>query len=403
MKRSDILTLICVYVYTLIHNIVTSTTYFTTVLILSNILLFNSFAVHIYYKISVTKYKHLIKIKQGLNDLSVMKYVDLMTFVNHIIYTILLINIVSSVINFFCYIIFYYGFSNSVLIIYMTSIFFLSNIVTVFKTKLLSLSDKYVFVSKCLKILNYYYNTYYVTLKLGNIMYIYLCKFSQQVWIFLKFIHTNLYNLEKQYSNNSQTAIYKNNLSNSYKQKKDYFLNRVVDTCFYYFADSRKLDNVRNFNRMETEHNGIKMFHDKNVIMDSNTTDEETLNSMDDLDDLDNIDSSDAPVVTNEQIADAEKLEKDLETEKNRKKLREKISNKRTNRGGRKIKNTQTTQNKKNIGNMMSNPLMKNMMQNMLKGDNLEKILSNMPSTNVPALNQTELQNMKNLLNNMTK
>ena len=108
----------------------------------------------------------------------------------------------------------------------------------------------------------------------------------------------------------------------------------------------------------------------------------------DDLDDIEVIKPSE------EQLAEADELDKKLKgldkkemtREEKRAALRRQIAEKRNNRGvGRQVMTTRSCNPKKQMAQAMNIPGMKDMMDTMMKGDNIEKLLQSSGTTGINA------------------
>ena len=134
------------------------------------------------------------------------------------------------------------------------------------------------------------------------------------------------------------------------------------------------------------------------------------ITNQDNLDDLDEeVDLTNVPEIPKSQIDDAEKMEKEKESpqihfepkvmtaEERKAALRRKLAEKKTARtGGRSAPQMKTqmqaNQMQNQMQNLMNMPGMNEMMETMLKGDNLEKIMKQMPMNGMPNVDPEQMK-----------
>ena len=364
---------------------------------------------------------------------------DLGKFLGHAMFISVCISLVCGFISFIYNILFYFGFINTIIVLNISCMFLMSNLVSVFKQDLNEKLSKSNIGNKILDLITYYYNTYIVSKKLGQKILEYIKIFIKDyLWVYIKIIYNKFIKINKELSNNSQSKIVKTKLDDKYSNAKNYITEQVAQPFFiksfqsalgndpFAMANLNKeiVTNKKNPYKNSLLNQGMNM----NII--SNTE----VNDKDDLDDLDEeLDLTNVLEVSKSQIDDAEKLEKELSQkelsqkkelsrkqsapksvtsepklltpEERRAALRRKVAEKKGSRTG--VKNQQTTQNQiamqNQMANLMNMPGMNEMMENMFKGDNLEKIMKQMPKdkTNgqIPNIDQEQVKKMMRSMN----
>lgn len=341
MEPDNIYTLAKIYIFTLINYACTSNIFS---LVIANILLVTSLLVNIGFSPDV------------INNLM---------FVCHVLYIVLLINIVHDILSIVFSTLFYFGFTNLVIVLYFISVILMSNIITSFQSKILDLSNRYSIVNRIVTALNYYYNAYIVAYRVGEIIISALTVCFATTYSYSKSVLIKIFMLQTEYAANKQTEKYIDNLDIAYGTTRRYFMMKVLSNKI------KEVNKILSSNKLD-----INFPDNQDIGMEE-----------DFMDDLDDVDITDAPVVTKEQLEQDELAQK----EEQRKALKEKIrSKKQSRRNG----NVPSVPNK----NVMADPMFKNMVANMANNDDLLKMLGGKGK-----LDNSDMKQVKNMLQSLTK
>lgn len=339
-------------------------------------------------------------------------------FIGHIMFINVCFSLFGEIISFIYSKIFYYGFINSIILIYITSLITMSKLTNTFKEKIQSCLLKSNIGSTILNCLNYYYNTYIITKKY-NKKIIDLCKycFSNYIWIYSKIVLGKFIKINNELGNNKEFNIVKKNFNDKCSNIKQIVIEHAVQPYFIKTLQESLIKDPFDESHNKVRH--LKAMSYKNSLLDD-SIDMSFLNNTnlaennDDFDDLDDIDLSNVPDVSVNQYNEEnnEEINKEkLQTSKNT--INKAIPDKITRQERRamlrkKIKNKQTERNgNKNIKQTMKMPDMQKMMDTMLKGDNLEKIMKEFPMSGqngIGGLGQKlDTNKMKKIIQNLSK
>ncbi|XWV25310.1 hypothetical protein QJ856_gp0460 [Tupanvirus deep ocean] len=335
---------------------------------------------------------------------------DIGKFLGHAMFISVCFSLISGLVLMIYNVIFYFGFVNTIISLNMVFMFLMSSMVQMCKEQINDKLSKSNIGNKILNLINYYYNTYVVSKKLGNKLgdFVKLIMMNY-VWVYCKIVFNKFLKINNELSENSQSQIVKTKLDNKYSDAKKYFSEEVIQPFFIKSFQSALENNpfaVINGNDKDNQNHYKNTLSNQNINMSflANTK----FNENDNIDDLDDdLDMSNVPEVPKEQIEQAEKLEKEQENtkvltaEEKRAALKKKMAEKRANRGGPN-RNQKSMQN--NMANLMNMPGMNEMMETMLKGDNLEKLMKQMPKDKVGMQMPTvDAEQMKQLIRAMNK
>jgi hypothetical protein len=337
---------------------------------------------------------------------------DMGTFLGHMMFISICFSIISSFISFIYGILFYFGFSNTIIFVKIVCVLLMSGLLPKYKEQLNEKLTKSNIGRKILEFINYYYNTYVVSKKIYEKI-IEFVKFiiKKYVWVFCKIIFHKFIKINNELSNNSQSKIVKSKLDEKYDNAKKYIIDQVIQPMvmkqFQHVLDSDPFTNI-NFGKPNSEISPKQYkntIHTKSINM-SSLTNKKTIDS-DNIDDLDEeLDLSNVPEVSKEQIEKAEKIDKTQTIQDNRAALKKKMAEKKAMRTSG-SKNQKVMNNISNLMNMpemndlMNMPGMNEMMKNMLKNNNLEKIVKQTPKngSDAPSINNDLMNQLMNQLN----
>jgi len=355
------------------------------------------------------------------------KLKDIGKFLGHTMFISVCFSVVSGFISLIYNIVFVYGFVNTIVAVYFLSTFLMSSIINMFARQLIESISQSNIGSKFLDLLNYYYNTYIVSKKIYERVKIFLKKIARNyVLFYCKIIMNKFIKINNELSDNQQSKLIKSKIDNKCSSTKNYIIEQIVQPYFIRSfqaalekdvfempfnpnmglytnnkIDTKIVKPIGNQYKTTLPSNNIDMnFLGNNKIIDD---------SMDDLDDNDT-DLDNSLKVSEEQIKDAEKLDnelnrelseksKELTPEEKKNALRKKVAEKKAARtAGR------GQQAKQNMSNIMAMPGMNEMFETMLQGDNLEKIMKQMPQNNVSMqMPNIDANQMKQIMRSINK
>lgn len=421
-EMSNMATLLTIYFLILIKYIFISDNYFDIHFIMSTlfIIIIN------WIKLAKNKGKTVDKIK------------DIGKFLTHVMFISFCFSIICNVISFIYGILFYFGFSNTIIFFKILCVFFMSDLIPMFKKQLNEKLSKSNIGTKILEGINHYYNTYVIS---KNI-YEHVIEYGKYIlknyiWVYCKTIFNKFLEINNELAENSQSTIVKSKINDKYNDAKKYITNQVIQPMvmesFQSVLESEPFANIdltnidlTNFD-MEIQNNSEEILpaskqykkfpHVKNMNM-SSLANKKTIND-DNFDDLDeDLDLSNVPEVSEEQIKKAEMLDKKImanqddipknkTSDDNRTALRKKMAEKKAIRT---IGNRQAIKN--NISNIMNMPEMNDfmkkmpgmneMMNSMINGNNFDKLLNQIPKNkdSQPSFDNNQL---KELLKGISK
>jgi hypothetical protein len=350
---------------------------------------------------------------------------DIGKFLGHAMFVSVCFSLVCGFISLIYGIIFYFGFVNTMITINIICMLSMSSLVNLFKQELVRYFSKSNIGNKILELLNYYYNTYIISKKYCDKIAIFSKYiFQNYVWMYTKIIFNKFMKINNELCDNKQSIVVKNKLDVKYSNAKNYFVEQIVQPYFIKsFQDALENDPFSLMNPLNPsgtdflinsmDKNQYKNnVSNENMNMNTSFLTNNKLNEKDNLDDLDDneIDLKNVPEVSKKQIEDAEKLEKEITVHENKKPilnvedkraaLRNKMAEKRTARtGGRNPKAMQ-----QNMANIMNMPGMSQMMETMMKGDNLEKLMKQIPQDKLGKHSGAiDPEQMKQLIKSMNK
>lgn len=338
-------------------------------------------------------------------------------FMGHSLFISVCFSLVCSFISLIYNIIFFFGFVNTIVMVNIICMLLMSGLTNLFKTNMFEYLTKSNIGNKILDMSNYYYNTYIMpkkyTEKIMNLMRHIAYNY---IWVCVKIMFNKFIKINSELSDNNQSENVKNNIDIKLSNAKHYFIEQILQPYFIKsFQDALENDPfmLANSSNNEILINSSAKYPYKSITSNKNMYMNFLANSNidgnDDIDDLDEIDLKNVPEVSQKQLEDAEELEKKL-IEENKKQehcneekkaiLKKKMAEKKALRTG--------TLNKKhaqqNFANIMNMPVMDQMMDTMLKGDNLEKILKQIPQEKIgKQASSFDPEQMKQLLKSINK
>lgn len=327
-------------------------------------------------------------------------------FMEHTLFISVCFSLVCNLISCIYGIFFYYGFINTIIMLNMIIFVTISGFVNIFGQQIVNFLGKSTLGSKVLMLLNYYYNTYILSMNIGQKIYHNGAKAVKKSWIFTKIFVKKYFHVYQDLSNNTKSKLVISNLSTKIENTKSYFINCMLQPYFIRsFSDTLMNDPFRcNIEKLGDSQKNKDDISYKNTLcnesINMNFLDKSKIEE--DFDDLDEQpDMSNVMEVSKEQIDEAEKINADVQnvssSEVRRIKYRQKIAEKKMQRTGK-------SRNQTINPDLMNMPGMNEMMQTMLQGNNLEKLMKQMPRNNdtlqMPTLTPDQ---MKNFIKTLTK
>lgn len=332
-------------------------------------------------------------------------------FIGHTMFINVCFSLFNEAISFIYSKIFYYGFVNTIILVYIVFLIAMSKLTSTFKAKIRSRMSKSNLGNTILNLINYYYNSFIVTKKY-NEKIVKVCKyyFNNYIWVYSKIVLSKFIKINNELGDNKEFNSVKKKINDQCSNIKQIVIERAVQP---YFIKSLQ-ESLTNdpFDETQNKVRHLKGMSYKNSLLDD-SIDMSFLNNTnlvennDDLDDLDDIDLSnvpDAPTNQDEEL-DEETIQQPFKNtvkkvapekmsrQERRAMLRKKIKNKQMERGGN-----------KNVKQAMKMPGMQKMMDTMLKGDNLEKIMKEFPMGGQNGLGQNlNADKMKKIIQGLSK
>lgn len=388
----------------------------------------------------------LLSIINYASDRISEEYIRRCKFFAHTMFVSIIVSFIFNILSFVYNTIFYYGFINTISTLIVGSMIFLSGVTNIFKDYINEKVRKNNMGNKILNILNYYYNGYYLSKNFG--LYIsnklkYL--FDVHVYKYIVKIYLQLKNINSVLIDNEQSSNVVSKMYTGYSNSTSYIGKKVFERVFIkqmnqsIFNSNMDMTNMMND---ALQANTLDKKYYKNTLsysnMNMNTIDIANTSDDDLLDDLTDLDLSDAPVVNNSefdttnvepeqnsQISETKHTPNtDTDTSLNkfrpqqssnnstpndnkintRMALKKKIAEKRSNRTSGLNNNKMMTNDTQKIANMMNTPNMNKLMESMMQGNNLEKILKRMPKDKMNIdMQNINTQQLKEFMKTMSK
>lgn len=332
---------------------------------------------------------------------------DIGKFLAHILFISVCFSVFCGFLSTIYAIIFYYGFVNTVIFINICFVSFISGITSIFGKQINHQLSKSVIGKTFLKSLNYYYNLFVISGKLyeKTVSFVSMI-FKNYIWYFAKKIFFKLVNLNFFLGENNHSISVKNKVYGYFTDGKNYMFEQLLQRQFINSFNKSMLTDPFS----EGINNISKKLHKANLPSDDiqmNFLKNTTIVDGEKLDDLDDDELTDSPTKVDEnETQPEEKTSTNLTTDQKRIALRKKIREMRDARGGKTTtmsnKSKKTT--KKDVTNLMNMPGIDQMMKTMFEGDNLEKIMRQIPKDKIrkkmPDINPDQ---MKKLLQSIKK
>ena len=338
-------------------------------------------------------------------------------FIGHTMFISVCFSLLNEMLLFVYSKIFYYGFANTIILFYMGSLIAMSKLATIFKDKITFYFSKSHLGNFILISLNYYYNTYIIAKKYNQkIIKLFKYYFNNYVWTYVGIIAKKFLKINVELSDNQEFNIVKKKFNQQCSNIKQIVIERAVQPYFIKTLQESLLRDPFDQTQNNATHLNLTSYknslNNNNIDMSflSNTNLED---NNDDLDDLDDVDLSDVPDAPANQELDEDNEQEQTVPQKNvsknpakgsnkkiapekmtrqerRAMLRKKIKNKQMERGGN-----------KNAKQTMKAPGMQKMMETMLKGDNLEKIMKDFPMPNQGTGQSLDANKMKKIIQSL--
>lgn len=330
MKDDDSITLFILYYIIFIKRIILDIEIIDFQLILLNVL--SLFILFITINNSISKYMF-----------------NICKFIIHIIFMYICFTFIYDIMKLFYSLIFYFGFIRTIIIINVFLI--VSSFINVIINKIYSNLSKSNLGNKILNMVDDYYNVYIAPRKIEYCLY----RIFKNILYYCRLYINRLWELNIELSNNEQSQNIINYLNNKYQNAKNTIIEMVVKPYFI-----KLMENMLN--------NDINYYKD---ILDSDNIDMDDISNIDDDLDIDINNISNDHKDENINIVDEKK-----------RKLKKRISEKKAIRVGdipRKCKYVNSKSMNKDMFNLTNMPTMNEMMETMLKSDNIEKIMKQIP------------------------
>lgn len=250
---------------------------------------------------------------------------ELGKFIAHVLFLVLCFSLLVSFLGFLYNILFYFGFTNSIIFVFVCYSALVSGLVKTFKNNTVTNLNKYYLGEMFLRNLNYHYNTYIISKKVYHKSTLYLKNFyNNYIKHYFYYFYYKFMTINNQLSANTQSKLVKNNLIAQYSNVQDYFFIELMQP---YLMNNIQLSLSNNSFENKPYKNNIINLNNKDmdaVFLNSLTLEKNissNINNLDDLDDLDDLnetdDSENILKVPQSQIDEAEKLEKELKESSN--------------------------------------------------------------------------------------
>ncbi len=287
---------------------------------------------------------------------------DIGKFIGHLLFISLVLHLVWCIFHLTFSTIFYFGFFNTITYTLIFTFMGISGITKFIDKHYLSKSN---IGQQFLTVINNYYNIYFVSKNWSNTIKTYLTHIYQNyVKIYGLFIFQKLWSVNTDLSDNSKTKIVMNKLDEKYVDAKQCLFQQCFEPYFFKMVN----DTINNdpFTlkpiKLENMYKNPKLNTDMNFLQESQMDNVE--DSLDDLNDEDTL-KVETPIVPPLKLPPTTNNET-KPIVNNRNALRKKIAAKKMERSNR---------NKYPPGP----PGMDKMMETMLQGDNLKKIMEQFP------------------------
>ena len=427
-SNGEILTYI--YLFILLRYFLWSDNYFDMQFIVSTILI--GLMMWIYRSVDNKEYTEETK--------------QIIKFLAHMMFISLVFSLLCDVISIIYGIIFYFGFVNTMVIGNIIVMSAMAGLVDIFKDKISKYLSRTHIGNWLMDMMNYYYNTYIVSKKIyETIILIFKYVLVNYVWYAIKFIFNKFVSINSEFSANNNSELVKKKLNNKCNGTKDYFFNQIMQPYIVSSLTSTINSNAFSLDTSsQIDENLIipKMSYKNNLTnqnMDMSFLEKTKIEETNDLDDLDDLDDLEEDIDLLEQTKNnVPKIEitptpisastteikpniqtptfKQLTTEEKKALLRKKLAEKKAARTMGSSNRNRTTQRmaqpnanvnsnaNANAAEMMKNPFMGKMMETILQGDNLEKLMKTMPQNQqMPPISQSDMSKVKHFIREMNK
>lgn len=362
-------------------------------------------------------------------------------FLGHSMFLSICFSLVCGFISIIYNIIFYFGFVNTIIIGNIVCMMLMSGLVKLFKEEILLYLTKFTIGNKILDLMNYYYNTYIISKKLYEktlefIGYI----FKKYIWEYSKIVFRKFMKINNELCDNDQSILVKKKLDNKCSNTKNYVIEQIVQPYFIESFQNALTNNpfllLNQNNKNQYKNSLVNQNINMNFLKNNKIESQDDIND-NNVDDLDvEPDLSNVLKVSSKQIEEAEKLDENkseipslstssddslmpnkdsensnssnmsttpkLSTPEERKEAyRKAMARKKASRNtGSRNQNSM----QQNMANIMNIPGMNKMMDTMLQGNNLEKLMKQIPpgtmGGSAPAVS---VDQMKQLIGAMNK
>ena len=349
-------------------------------------------------------------------------------FFSHNIFLSVCISLVCNFISAIYDIIFYFGFINTVIIINFVSMFIMSDLIKKVKIFISNFAYGQILINT----ISNFYDKYFLSIDTQNSITEYIKYFlTEYVWWFIKKMYSEFMKINSALSKNNQSIMVKHKLNHKYDCTKNYIVNEHIQPYFIKsFQDAMNAPFNMSFVNMSFDapyknnllNQDINMSSLKSIDLKNDT------NNFDDFDDLDAEDDlTNIPTVSQQQIMDAERLDKEInelqkkESEKTsastqvesqpkilsqseqKAELKKKIAAKRSSRvAGKRGGSNKAMQ--REAQQLMNIPGMGQIMENMMKDSGLEKLMASIPADKMNQnMSASDKQKMQQLLESFGK
>lgn len=368
---------------------------------------------------------------------------DTLKFIGHSLYLSLTISLVLSTIQFIYNIIFYYGFINTIIFVNIITMILMGGAIDSFTTYIYENLSKSAIGRKILQFMNNYYNLYIsikdYLLRLRSFLFHLINKYC---WLFAKFGYTQFSAVNKNLSDNIKSRKVKDSIISKYNDSQKLFVKNFVEPAI--MKNFQKTLKNSPFSEFILNSNNKNTFHDlnikkqeNNIIIPEMNINEDVIDDLDnELDDEKTINNYNSSNLTNINVNSNNKLEyssnksdnpinevnntdnksengnnepieKKRETvsiDKNelRKRLHNKIMSRRTERNGAMMGKKRIEMAQNNLMNMMQQPGMDKAIENLLSGNNIDKLMKEIPADQLSKIPGINANQMKKIIGNLT-
>lgn len=348
---------------------------------------------------------------------------DVGKFMGHVFFLSICFSMFSWLVSLVYGMIFYFGFVNTVIFLNIAMMMVVSGTVQLFGDKIINVLSKTWFGSKILDLINYFYNFNIFS----KFFYNYVAKyvsifFKQYLFYWFKIILAYFMVTNYELGDNSRSNIVKNKMSMKCSEAKNKFIEKIAKPYFIKSIESKlSMDpfaQTTNQYKDTLSTNNMEM-----SLLTSTNGDNGVFDDLDvEVEDVD-VDAANAAMQMPDITATNGKLEfgtsglQDIltgqeptfipQTSDNKAALRKKLAAKKAQRTGSMSRNTKNQKVNTNLGNAklhMEMPPMNELIQTMLKGDNLEKMMKQIPPEKMNLqMPNVDPEQMKQLLQSMMK